>query len=452
MSNKFFPIPFRVVLPAMRLLALVLFAAVFLFIRCPEPITNPIVYAEDGAWIAMGLREGWPYTLFHARDDYFVWLNILLLFFATLISGITSGSLVWNLGYTIAIVSYIFYGSLAVLAYKTMCRILPHSFCLLLFFLILLMPLGLSQEEVFGRLVQIGFHIPFMVLLLLYWRKFHAGTKLRYGIDGLIVLSAGTNPVVFALVAVYLGIELTHTRNISALLKNEASLLVPLAILLIVLLPRMGGTGGIPEPFKASSVLETVGARMILYPLIFPWYRFMNDGTTIAGVLIFCVVVLVSFFTPLRPRTRYILTLSTLSLLVLITATLVMRPGLTSFLNAYTTTFPDRYFMGVNVIALLVLIIALSQLASSPQKKFRYPGIAGSVFVVFVYAIGILHIIYPPRFTPFLHAPPFSSRLCAAQSVPGDTSSVVVIIEPEASSGWRGIIPKTLLPIEKCND
>ncbi len=44
-----------------------LFGMVFLFLRNPDPFFNPIIYAEDGTWTALALREGWLHALIYSR-------------------------------------------------------------------------------------------------------------------------------------------------------------------------------------------------------------------------------------------------------------------------------------------------------------------------------------------------------------------------------------------------
>jgi hypothetical protein len=69
-----------------------------------------------------------------------------------------------------------------------------------------------------------------------------------------------------------------------------------------------------------------------------------------------------------------------LNFLLVLLAMLVMRNGLTQVFTRYESSFPDRYFVGLNIGFLMVLI---SLLASSPDRRVRKAGLAAlSVLVV----------------------------------------------------------------------
>ncbi|WP_233592707.1 hypothetical protein [Citrobacter freundii] len=182
---------------------LILFGMLFLAIRYTTPLITPWVYAEDGVWVANALSHGWMNTFINAREDYFVFFNIFFLFVSTSISNLLSGSPLLLLPQSIAVVSYFFYSLIAVMAFHTIIKIAHPIFAIFVYFLTLLIPLGLSQSENIGHLLQIGFYMPAIAMVLILQRECITKKTTKNVIDLLIWLTAATNPVVFLVVGGY---------------------------------------------------------------------------------------------------------------------------------------------------------------------------------------------------------------------------------------------------------
>lgn len=143
---------------------------VLLFMRNPDPIIHPTLYAEDGTWVALALTNGWINALVNARPDYFVVLNILLLFIATKISFFLKwqSSIIPSTKYRYSFI--LFFSGVGTFCFFTMRKVMPYWFAFIGFLLIILLPLGGTQNEIIGRILQIGFYMPLLATLLLFGR------------------------------------------------------------------------------------------------------------------------------------------------------------------------------------------------------------------------------------------------------------------------------------------
>lgn len=365
--------------------ALFIIGIIILAARNPDPFINPIVYAEDGEWAGLGLTNGWVFALTEARSDYFAFLNIALLFLSTLISIIASGNPTTLLPESIAITSFAFFSAVATAVFVVTKNIAPPIFRVALYLLLLLVPLGTTQNEIIGRILQVGFYVPLISVVLFFLRDNAPSKHGKHAIDFLVLLCAGTNPVVFALSVVYLSGDFFKDRDIQACIKRTLTLIIPLGLLLLVLLPRMGGKGGIPGEFVSSNLIEAIIARPIVYPFVFPWYGQLSNIISLVFFAIWLSFILFSYkISKNSPAKRLILFLMA-TIFIYDLATTVLRPGLTGLLSNYQTTFPDRYFMGMNVLAIFLTMIAIAQISIYGNIGYKFLGhftliVVGSIY------------------------------------------------------------------------
>lgn len=417
---------------------ILLLAGIFLlFLRNPDPIINPVVYAEDGTWVALGLREGWMAAFAFSRPDYFVFLNTILLYISTIISTATNGGLIDHLPYAIAFVSYLFYSAFALLVFITVKRISSGFFGIFAFLLVLMLPLGTTQNEIIGRILQIGFFMPALALMLFFWRDRCVGASVRSAIDLAIFISAGTNPVVFVLAFSYFlyVVYLNNFNYISALKKN-ALLISLLSVLAVVILPRLGGHGGVPGDFVASNAIEAVTARSVLFPFIFPWYGELSNALSLSILSVFALIVVIAIRVSKNieaKRLTYALVVATIIYTFL---TVLMRPGLTGLLNNYQTSFPDRYFMGINVLVSMLVVLVVIQLFNSVKTRVLGVIIGSSVVLVYIYSNSAIFEFQASRL-PIRNYLSFKDQVCLSEPVSG---SYKIQIYPELP-GWNMIIP-----------
>lgn len=400
------------------LTALFIIGIFMLAARNPDPFINPIIYAEDGEWAGLGLTNGWMFALTEARNDYFAFLNIALLFLATKISVLVSGNPITLLPESITITSFAFFSAVAIAVFVVTKNIAPTIFRLALYLLLLLIPLGTTQNEIIGRILQVGFYVPLISVLLFFLRDNSPSKHGKHAIDFFVLLCAATNPVVFALAFLYLSRDFFKDFDLRACIKRNLTLIIPLGLLLAVLLPRMGGKGGIPGEFVSSNFIEAIIARPIAYPFIFPWYSELSDRISLVFFAIWLCFIVFSYTISKNPAARRLILFLMAAILVYDLATIVMRPGLTGFLSNYQTTFPDRYFMGLNVLAIFLTMIALSQISIAGNIAYKIFSYFTLSIVTAVYAWHALDIfeIHASK-TPLKGRFDFSEQVCLSEPV-----------------------------------
>ncbi|KEY57810.1 hypothetical protein [Serratia sp. DD3] len=348
----------------MKILFLFFLGFSILFFREPYAFLDANVYAEDGIWTAKALRDGWISTFLHARSDYYVFFNIALLFISSKISYIVSGSPLSFLPQAIAIVSYSFYSVVAILIYKCL-RIYSNRFFSMAGFLFsILVPLGGSTSESIGTLVQVGFYMPIISVCLHLLRGECRVKYFKYIFDIFIFLAAATNPVCFAVTGIYLALRIKYfIKNKHALLEF-LPLITSLSLLFLIIIPNMDGHGGILGTPNPKNIIEMVTARSILYNFIFPWYSVFNDLASILFSFLFLSMCIFAYISTKNDKAKNAIIFLFSVMAVYTIATISGRYGLTGILNNYTATYPDRYFMGINVISSTLFVIVLSQLSN----------------------------------------------------------------------------------------
>lgn len=431
------------------IIALFITGILILAARNPDPILNPIVYAEDGTWTGQGLSNGWVYAIFNARHDYFVFLNIALLFFSTKISLLATGSPIEILPESIAITSLAFFSAVATAVFAATNKIAPIVFRLALYLLLLLIPLGTTQNEIIGRILQVGFYIPIISVLLLHFRENFPSKSQKYAIDFSLLLCAATNPVIFPLVALYLFRDFLKDYNFRACVKRNQTLVIPFFLLLAVLLPRMGGDGGIPGKFVISNFIEAIIARPIAYPFVFPWYGQLSDGLSLVFFSIWLCLILFSYSISKNPTARFLMLLLVATVVVYDLATILMRPGLTGFLSNYQKTFPDRYFMGLNALTIFLTIFALAQISITKNIGYKVFSYFTLAIIIAIYASHPLDIFEKHASKlPLKGQFTFSEQVCLSEEII-DSSISLIQIYPNLPN-WKMAVPNKLIDKSNC--
>ena len=414
-----------------------LFGAVLLFLRNPDPFINPVIYAEDGTWSALALREGWWHALINSRSDYFVFINTIILFLASKISILFSGNPLTLLPQAIAVVSFSFFSGVATFAFITVRQISSSVLGGIAFLAVLLIPLGATQNEIIGRALQVGFYMPIISVFLLFWRNIVTGLYKTTLIDFFILLCAATNPFVFAVCFLYLSLGFFKRSSIKSFFLKNVSLVAPLLVLMFFLLPRMGGKGGVQQDFLVDNFIEALIARPIVYPFVFPWYQSFSDGLAIIGLFLFVAIVLFSYFKSRDNDSRFLILLSSLTIIFYSLATIVMRPGLTALLSNYSTTFPDRYFMGINVLVVFLFIVSVGQIIKDKYFKFFGMSILAAFSGLCLYWNSYIFEWSLSKY-PIKSSLNFSEQLCVSEPIDGTPNSSIQIYPLPA---WKMVVP-----------
>jgi|GEM_PF-1732796 len=369
-------------------LGLLAVGMIVLYLRNAHSLLVPVLYAEDGVWGAGLINQGFFDMLLNARPDYFVFGNVLLLALSQLTNAVFFGHNLTYLPYFTSLFSMLFYAGVAVVPVVLLRRVMRIEARLLLWLFILLVPLGNSSYEMLGRLANIGYAVLFLTFCLLVWRRYSfqdASHKQIIATDLTLFVCANTNPLCYPLIGVAFGVDALHhwlsngRPRVLCWLKtyvaffSTRSAIVLLATLFLtglwITVRTMGKISPLDGPIVFSNVLEVIVGRTFLYPIIFPFYTHFNN--TASGVLLLIAVITLALLAKGVQRERFILASAAVVLAVSAVITIVSRPVLTGFLNHYTTSFPDRYFMGLNLFVYLVLASALSAGFGADPKKWR---------------------------------------------------------------------------------
>lgn len=404
---------------------LFVFGCVVFFLRFPQPIINSTIYAEDGVWIGNALSNGWLDTFINARQDYFVFFNIFGLLISASLSKIFGGSALMLLPLFVAVISYAFYSMTSVVIFFTVRRYAGFYPAMAAFFMSLLVPLGVSQAESIGTLVQIGFYMPILSICTHLYRDNLTCKKAIAACDILIFLMAATNPVNFAVTGAFLAVKFFNTDSRKKLIIGFAPLLCALLILFIFIAPRMNGVGGILGQYNGSNIIEMITARSILFPFVFSFYDKLSNQSSIILTLGYFVFVFVSYRRS-NKQSRVAILLLFLMLIAYDAATSAGRSGITGLLNGYSSTYPDRYFMGINIISTVLMAVCIGQFS---DNKTKYVFLAA---MTVVYAFGIQNMFESSadkRRIPLDYV--FSNALCKAKDEGNGFSRVQVLPTPD---------------------
>lgn len=406
--------------------ALITFTLAFMvfFARFPQPVITPTLYAEDGVWFGSALSNGWLYTFLHARPDYFVFFNIFFLFLSALLSKIFSGSVLMLLPLFVAFMSYAFYAITTSIIYFTVRRYAGTSLAWAAFAMSVLVPLGVSQAESIGTLVQVGFYMPILSVCVHLYRDTLSTKKRKAACDVLIFLMAATNPVNFAVTGGYVLIKLFTSPEKKKFFIDFAPLLITMFILFVVIAPRMNGSGGIIGVFNSKNLIEMATARSILFPFTFSFYKKLGDISSILLTIAYVLFVLIAYIRA-KGSCRTAISLLFFMLIIYDIATTAGRSGITGLLTGYNSTYPDRYFMGINIISSVLILICIGQC----NNRFK------------LFCIVALFLVYAPGFKNTFESSSdkrripleyvYTNALCSARDEGNGFSRIQILPSPD---------------------
>ena len=432
----------------LQLAGILLAGILVLFFRNPDPLLNPIMYTEDGQWIGLALSKGWLYTLINAKDGYFVWGNLLLLWASEKSSTFLCGNSIICLPQAITLFSYAFFSFIAVLAWYTTRNVLPLFCRFLLFFLLLLMPLGDSSNEIIGRLSNIGYLFVFLTVLLLFLRNERCSAS-KYFVDVLLIICIGTNPVCIVLIFFFFAVQFAlrdPAISFKVWLTDKKILLLGFVIIIPVFVLRMLNlqSSSVTGVLQLRSLIEITLARAVLYPFVFTKYQSLTDSVVLISTILLVTFGLLMYrLTPCKD-TKRLAVLSTFALVLFLVTTLVMRQSLTQQLSGYRTTFPDRYFMGMNYLVLFIFVVlAGNLLRQTGYQKLIGGGVLALILLLFVLNIQWLLEFPTPRMN-IASGPSFRDEICLSGFAVSNNHKGLVNL-PIYFKGWSMQVPNEVV-------
>ncbi|MGL5125631.1 MAG: hypothetical protein ACRC6U_06540 [Fusobacteriaceae bacterium] len=341
------------------------FILIFLLnlLRSPDAILNPIIYTEDGPWISNIMKKGLFDTLLNARRDYFVMGNIILLYISYILNKISLSGLE-KLPFYISTISYLFYSIAYTYIWFCLDKIIKNIYVKsILLFTMILIPFGTSFNELMGRISNIGYIIPVLVLLSIvsYENNIEKKGIYIFGIIGVL-----TNPISFIYLGIYFIYRFVKVKN-REYLKEVLSFWLLKLISLITFVSIVyrysivGNTATLTsEKILKESIIELILARSLFYPFIFSIYTKLTD-TYIVSIFVLFIVFTIFIFKKSNEKSKLVILQIGLGWLIYTFMALIMRPGLTNYIKGYSNTFPDRYFYAQNILAIILILIVLDK-------------------------------------------------------------------------------------------
>lgn len=445
---------------AFPFLASAALAFLVFFLRSPDAFLNPYLYAEDGIVYTLRLaRDGLLATLLDARPDYYVFGNVLLHWLGMKICEWLHGDNWVELPRILAIVSYGFFAMVAALPMLLLRGRAPVPVLAVLVLLSAFIPMNGEDGEVLGRISNIGQVGLYVALLLVIYRNdaVNEGRSTWLADLGLFAC-ASTNPITLALLPAaavpYLGlvrrrlpIDRARVGSIASLAALGLSCL-PLAMKVAASRQRLDAS-----PVKAGfrRMVELTVSKDVLYPLTHPIYEHLNvslDLVVLAAIVL--GIVLVG-----RKRNLPIYLLGGLTLAIASAVLAKSRLDLLRWCGHHDDPYPTRYFLGQNLVALLVLVVLGWDLVRAPNLP-RWVRALPLLLVPFGLSDAARQASFgqPPRTFGFADRGTFADLL--ARSVEAglfvddagnpdqDGHFVEVRTNPEVPppDGWRFVLPR----------
>jgi hypothetical protein len=415
-----------------------------------------LLYAEDATWSGLGLTRGWTWTLFNAKSDYYVFLNIALLWLASFVSKAVAGNVIELLPLCISFFAIVFYAAFSAACFNFLKARFGVIVGLTGAIFITFLPMGESVNEIIGRVSNIGYLIfPFSAILMIFYFSKKISTWQFCAIIICQILFALTNPLV-SLLTIFL-IVINLRKQFPSRITHRETIFIGVSILTLflnmqkVLMSQNEST--ITGSFVWTNAVKVFIGREIVYPLSFPIYTSLNDFWVLGIAVIFIVLVILGRYKASRnERTEIDLLLAALVLNIL--ATGFMRRSLTQQITSYDNTFPDRYFIGSNYLVFLIVIYVFCILFKPILKDKLTANRMMSNWILFLFS---LNLVFSPGIIQFSQTSfpigtksDFIFSVCNPVEESANSSVLVLNMFP---TGWNMAIMKEQLEmyrIEKC--
>ncbi|NMA06592.1 MAG: hypothetical protein GX928_02600 [Ruminococcaceae bacterium] len=239
---------------------------------------------------------------------------------------------------------------------------------IILFYGILLLPMGFSVSEMYGRANNIGygfFYIAFVIMVWFFFAEHDTWKKIfNYFI---LILCSVTNPVSYIILAIVLLFD--FFKNVFKKPKNIKNIIAPILAGAISLV-SLGMMAAITvsdliqkdAEFDTTKIIEFF-FRSWIYPFVWPFYSYFNDFKAIISMIAFITICIYFVFVAGKAN-RKLLFVSYLTLIGYTLITLLSRKSLTKVLLGYLRSWPDRYFYVQNILVVFIFCTFVSAVGS----------------------------------------------------------------------------------------
>lgn len=213
-------------------------------------------------------------------------------------------------------------------------------------------------------------------------------------------------------------------------------LIVKVLIISPVLSPPKGH---LDSSFIFSNAIEMFLARSMFYPVIYPIYKRMND----ISVILISAFIFVGFFKFSSKQNYGLYIFGFYSLAIFTLAAAIFRPGLSGMLNNYSSTFPDRYYYGQNLLATFLTVLLFHDISSRLKTSFRRKACLAIMLIVFLAGWQDVSTYGHPA-DPLREIGNFEQTLVATLKEKRFSDTTQFIELPIYPPPWKMTIPKEL--------
>lgn len=360
-------------------LIILLFTLSFLIliIRNPIPLLYPNFFAEDGIIFYDNIIKHGASSVFIRFNGYYLVGIYLLIYLASGLNFIF-GNNFSHLPAFFALVSYGFIAFSIILPITLFRHLLQPKLIILYVLMASFVPLRGWDYAILGVIGNLKFLAPNLALFLILYRLQEFSRPYNFNkflCDLGIIIAAYTNLTVYLIFPLYYLATLAKFYQARIQTSKYKQNLLPIfcfsciiAIQIIIVLTS-GITkipGYLDSPFDISKTVEILIARTFLYPLIFPFYKFLSDLfiiPTFITILSFTAIVL-------WPKQRLLLIFSLITIFASSLLLIQNRPGVHIFFHSYQDSGPSQFFFGQNLILVYIFFTSLQRFfLSSPKHQ-----------------------------------------------------------------------------------
>lgn len=392
-----------------RYILLFLLGMTIMILRSSFGLKYPSLYAEDGIWTSYLLKNGYSWTVLNARADYFPIVIVTMLQLAKTLSDIFTNGDISYIPIFSFYISCIYFTFVAMLPAMTLGKRINWIAKLFLFLGLLCIPLGNSYTEILGRTLQCHFYIWIIVFCLLVYRYDNKNNKkfLITLIDIALIPLIMTFPSVlleygiYGLIEIYDIIKKYFLKNrqsfkdkFKLMFKSEIkkyhikSLIISFIVIFLLsiyILMRMKNANmDFDTGFNYKNMIEII-IRVFIFNFVFGFYNKLNNPISVIIIILYASLIIYSFF-KMENKSRSFYIISLLSFISIGIITLASRGSITFFQNGYSDTYPDRYYMCTNAMALFPISVIVSEGFKNKRNVLKYI----AIFMIVIMLINIL--------------------------------------------------------------
>lgn len=359
-------------------------ASFIFYLRFPNNFIYPNFFAEDGQHFTQNIiNKGFLGGLLTPFNGYFVFGIYILTGIGFLVNSIIFHADFISIPGSLAIVSYTFFGLCATLPFVLLKKYISIPYRIGIALLITFLPFPSFDYGTIGTIGNLKFAFDYIAfLLILYRATLPQKSRKFFIVDFVLFICAFTTAGVYLILPFIVfsknnGIyNLIKTKKIKIFLnKKNISLWSAVAlasaccaqIIFIIYngIPKFPGY--LDQPYEWSKTIEVFIARSYLYPFVSAIYRHLND---IIVIIIFAALI----FAIVKYKSKKNIGIYAVGMTTILTTSLVFivnRTGTVSFYNNYSTSGFDNFFYAQNLVAIVVMIVLLSDISKRYKRIFN---------------------------------------------------------------------------------